>query len=314
MTNSFPENFDVNAFAVCFGIEPDQMPKDCRALISQSDFRYRVLEGDERDQTLLTVLKRVDEQNVAVAGEKRIGDWERGWGENLQSFLDSGKEEDLTPKYIRPGLPLRFQGKFIQSADTNFEFNWYNIYRHWLATNILQGFDTIFEFGCGSGHNLPALARLTDAKRIVGLDWAAPSVDIANRLGETTGLNIEGHLFNFFEPDYDIEVPPNSIFLTIGALEQTGDRYESFLKFIIKKKPALCVNVEPIVEFLDQDNMVDYSAYRCEVARNFLSGYVEAIETLEQKGQAQIQNIVRSHFGSLMIEAFCQVIWWPSGA
>mgnify|MGYP001363046375 CR=1 FL=1 len=313
MTKKFPECFDVDAFAVCFGIDSDQMPDDCRELIDQSDFRYRILNGDERDQTLLTVLKRVDQQKVAVAGKKRIGDWVKGWNENLQSFLESGNEEDLTPKYIRPGLPLRFQGKFIQSADANFESNWYRIYRHWLITTLLQGFDTIFEFGCGSGHNLPALARLTDARHIVGLDWAPPSVNIANRLRKSTGLNIQGRLFNFFEPDFDLVVPANSAFLTIGALEQTGNQFGAFLDFILNKKPNLCVNVEPIVELLDKNNLVDYTSFRCEEARNFLRGYVDAIRTLERQGNATILKLVRSHFGSLMFESFCQVIWRPSG-
>ena len=130
MNNSYPLDFGLEAFSVCFGIEPDQIPEDCRTLIEQSDFRYRLLEPAERDETVLKVLRRVDENQVAVAGEKRLEDWERGWGENRNSYLESGKEEDLIPKYIRPGLPLRFKGEFIQSADENFEFNWYSIYRH----------------------------------------------------------------------------------------------------------------------------------------------------------------------------------------
>ena len=84
MTKTYPKIFDINAFAICFGIDADQMPDDCRALINQSDFRYRVLEGKERDQIVLTVLKRVDRQQVPVSGENRLGDWEKGWGENLQ--------------------------------------------------------------------------------------------------------------------------------------------------------------------------------------------------------------------------------------
>ena len=125
-------------------------------------------------------------------------------------------------------------------------------------------------------------------------------------------MNIQGLFFNFFKPNFDLEVPANSVFLTAGALEQTGDQYNAFLEFVIMKKPALCVNVEPIVEFLDQDNLVDYTAYRCGVARNFLSGYIDAIKALEQQGHAEILNLVRSHFGSLMLESYCQVIWRPS--
>ena len=74
----------------------------------------------------------------------------------------------------------------------------------------------------------------------------------------------------------------------------------------------MCVHVEPIIEFLNQDNLVDYTAYRCSIARNFLNGYIDAIKTLERQGFAEIIKLVRSHFGSLMLESYCQVIWRPS--
>ena len=108
-------------------------------------------------------------------------------------------------------------------------------------------------------------------------------------------------------------VPANSAFLTIGALEQTGNQFGAFLDFILNKKPNLCVNVEPIVELLDKNNLVDYTSFRCEEARNFLRGYVDAIRTLERQGNATILKLVRAHFGSQMFESFCQVIWRPSG-
>ena len=311
MTDTFPKNFSIKEFANCFGIDPNELPSECHKLINQFNFRYRVLKEKERDQTLLKIFKRVDQKDVNVAGEQRLNDWDKGWNENLQALINNGVEQSLIPKYIRAGLPLRYNGEFIQSADINFEYNWYTVYRQWLATQVLQGFNSIFEFGSGSGHNLPYFARLTDAQQIIGLDWTSASVKIANHLGTTTGLNIMGRPFNFFDPDYNLDVPENSAFITIWALEQTGENYEAFLEFILTKKPALCVNIEPIVEFLDQDNIVDYSAHRCEKARSFLSGYLEALKYLEKEGKADILKIVNPRFGSLMVESYCQIIWRP---
>ena len=314
MNNTFPKNLGLKEFADCFGIVPKELPDDCQKLIRQFDFRYRVLKGKERDKILLDVIKRIDQKDFKIAGEHRIKDWNKGWNENLQSLMSNGAEKSLIPKYIRAGDPLRFKGEFIQTADMNFEYNWYTIYRQWIATQLLRGFDSIFEFGSGSGHNLPFFARLTDANQVIGLDWASASVKIATHLRKITGLNIFGRQFNFFNPDYQLEVPENSVFVTVWSLEQTGNDYTSFLRFILKKKPALCVNIEPITEFLDCENVVDYSAYRCQKARNFLSGYLGTLKSLEKDGKVKILNITNPRFGSLMVESYCQIIWHPVNA
>lgn len=311
MHNAFPKNLGLKEFSECFGVVPKKLPDDCKKLIREFDFRYRVLRGKERDKILLDVLKRIDQKNVKVAGQHRIKDWDKGWNENLQSFLRDGGEKSLLPKYIRPGYPLRFRGEFIKSADINFEYNWYTVYRQWIAIQLLRGFDSIFEFGSGSGHNLSYFSRLTDANKVIGLDWASASIKIANHLGKITGLNISGRQFDFFNPDYQLEVPENSVFITVWALEQTGSDYKPFLRFILDKKPALCINIEPITEFLDCKNIVEYSAYRCQKARNFLSGYVETLKSLEKDGKVKILNIINPRFGSLMVESYCQITWLP---
>ena len=198
VTNIFPKNFSVEEFSKCFGIDPHEMPTECHKLINQFDFRYRVMSNKQRDQTLLKVFKRVDQKNVNVAGKQRLDEWNKGWNENFQALEHNRAETSLIPKYIRAGLPLHYQGEFIQSADVNFEYNWYTVYRQWIATKLLQGSDTIFEFGSGSGHNLPYFSRLTDARQVIGLDWTSAPVKIANHLGTKTGLNILGRSFDFF--------------------------------------------------------------------------------------------------------------------
>jgi len=311
MNKTFPKTFNTKEFSECFGIGPHELPNECDKLIKQFNFCYRILNGKERDHTLLEVFKRIDQKKVNVAGKSRLNDWNKGWNENLQALEHNGKETSLIPKYIRTGLPLRYQGEFIETADVRFEYNWYSVYRQWIATQLLQGFDTIFEFGSGSGHNLPYFARLTDARQIIGLDWSPASVKIATHLGRKTGFNITGRSFDFFDPDYTLDVPENSVFITVWALEQTGENYHAFLDFILDKKPAFCINIEPIVEHLDLNNIVDYSAYRCEKARNFLSGYYATLKCLEDEGKIEIINMVNPHFGSLMVESYCQIVWRP---
>ena len=49
-------------FARLFGTTVDDIPDDCRELISKNDFRYEILVGEERDKVLLDVLKKIEQQ------------------------------------------------------------------------------------------------------------------------------------------------------------------------------------------------------------------------------------------------------------
>jgi SAM-dependent methyltransferase len=309
---NFPRCLDAADFCGLFGIERETLSASCRAMIAEYDFRYRILTGAERDDVLLRILKRVDERRVAVAGAHRLAQWEKGWGENLKEFGQSGDDlAALIPKYIRPGFPLRLNKEFVATADPNFELNWYKVFRHWLAHEYLSDASSIYEFGCGSGYNVAYLAEQFPRSRIVGLDWAQPSVDIVEALKTRKGMNVEGRLFNFFEPDHTLDVPRKSAFLTIGALEQTGEAFHSFLEFAIEKQPDICVHVEPVMEFYDLDNIVDYTAFRCLSERKFVKGFCAALEGLARDGRAEIIKTKRSFFGSLMLESYAQVIWRP---
>jgi SAM-dependent methyltransferase len=208
-------------------------------------------------------------------------------------------------------LPLRLNKDFIASADPNFELNWYTVFRQWLAHSYLAKASTIFEFGCGSGYNVAHLAEMFPDKKIVGLDWAQASVDIVEALHERKGLNVEGHRFDFFNPDYNLKVPEGSAFLTIGALEQTGEEFQAFLDFTLDKQPTISVHVEPIIEFYDLDNIVDYTAFRCLAERKFMKGFGAALEDLAGAQKAEIIKMKRSFFGSLMLESYAQIIWRP---
>ena len=309
----FPHHLDLATFAELFGSRENDIPDECRQLIAELNFSYRILEGQERDEILLRVLNRVDARKVAVAGKHRIEQWETGWQENLDAFnASNGDLSTLTPKYIRHGLPLRLNKNFVESMDPQFEFNWYTVFRLWLFKTYFSDSDVIFEFGCGSGYNVPVLANMFKDSQIIGLDWAEMSVKIINQLNANGLNNVNGHLFDFFKPDYELEVPKNSAFLTIGALEQTGSNYEDFLDFIHSKKPSICVHAEPFMELYDLNSIVDYTALKCLQQREFITGYISRLEELQRQGKVEILKIKRSLFGSMMLESYAQVIWRPT--
>ena len=299
-------------FARSFGTTVEDIPDDCRELIAKTDFRYKILVEEERDKVLLDVLKKIDSGQLTVAGKEKRVIWEKGWSENLQNFLQKNYGiNELIPKYYRPDQILRIYRNYATTCDANFEFNFFKVFRLWLFRKYLKDAESVYEFGCGPGHNLVELAELYPEKKIHGLDWAVASCNLVNKIAEVYGYNITGHLFDMFSPDENLEIPDKSVIMTIGALEQLGRDYESFLQFLLKKSPMLCLNVEPFCELYDEDHLLDYIATKYQGKRKYLVGYLDRLRQLENEGEIEILKTQRMLFGSLYYDGWSFVVWKP---
>lgn len=282
-----------------FGAMLGSLPPSSLRVLHACDWRYRVLAGSEREGELCRLLYRYHSGDFSkvVYGDKAR--WDKGWGENLADYLKSGDAQTLVPKYIRRGQPLRLFGNLIQPVDERFEFNWLRVYQEWLFEQF-KPYDCIMEFGCGSAYNLSLLKQRYPDKRLIGLDWSQPAVDICTKLG------IEGRRFDFFSPA-DIEIPANTVVLTFGALEQTGERARPFIEWLSVKKPVLVVFSEPIVEWYDANNMQDALAVAINEKRNFLRGLPQIVKSLG----GEIIRERRTGIGSILLEGYSQLWWKP---
>ena len=272
------------------------------AIVSQR--QLRTLVGLERDKVIIDLLRRIDGRQLSstTAGKSR---WDTGWGENLDALRETGDLTALRPKYIRAGQPLRMNGEFVIAEDPDYEAHWYDAFRADFCRH-LEPYDAIYEFGCGSGHNLAYLAQRFPDKRIVGLDWSSPAVDIANTLRDKHQLNVAGRSFDFFAPDRNMLIPEGSAVLTVGALEQTGQNWVRFFEWLVDRKPAFCLHIEPLVHLYDPENLVDYTAIKAHHARQFWTGIDRAIG-----GFAKWHQMSRTGFGSLVLEGYSTLMWEP---
>lgn len=303
---------DVADFADLFGTSVDGIPADLQEAIAQHDFGYVILQEEDRERVLLEVLQRIDSGAFSLAGAAGKERWDVGWSENLDAFVASGFDLGaLIPKYIRPRQPVRLYQNYVLPTNSAFELDWYEIFRPWFLQTYFEPYDAVFEFGCGSGFNLAALAQINPHRRYVGLDWAEASAKIVDAMGSHFGWRMEGRTFDFFHPDASLEVPPNSAFLTIGALEQTGENWTAFLDFVMDKRPACVFHVEPILEWYDDRNPVDHAAVRFHEQRKYWRGFPKKLAELEKAGKIEILKRKRSFFGSLYIEGYSQFIWRP---
>jgi hypothetical protein len=299
-------------FARLLGQPEQALPPACRDAIAQSDWRYDWIEGEALDELVGGLIDRIRRKDfsIAVPGDKTR--WVKGWGENLDQFVASkGDLDALAPKYVRPNMPVRLFRRFAQPAEPNFELNWRRVYQQHLFRTYFADCERIYEFGCGSGGHVSVLAQIYPDKKIVGLDWAEPSCEIVNNMHRLRGWNTEGRLFDFYKPDYGIEIPPDSVVMTFAALEQISDSFGPFLDFLLAKRPKLCVFVEPIYEWYDGANFIDHLAMRGHDIRNFLKGLPGALHRLQREGRIEIIKEHRVEFGSLLHEAYSQIIWRP---
>lgn len=284
-----------------FGQMLGSLPPAAVRVLHACDWRYRVLTGKERETELTALLYRYHTGSFSkvVYGDKAR--WDKGWGENLSEYLKTGDAESLVPKYVLRGTPMRLFGELVQPLDARFEFNWLRVYQEWLFEQF-RPFDAIYEFGCGSAYNLSLLKKKYPEKRIVGLDWSQPAVDICTKIG------IEGRRFDFFNPT-DVPIQPNSVVLTFGALEQTGERAGPFIEWLAAKKPALVVFSEPIVEWYDGANMQDALAAVINEKRNFLRG----LPAMVKAAGGKVVRERRTGIGSILLEGYSQLWWEPGG-
>jgi hypothetical protein len=280
--------------------------------IEEYGFRYEPIDKANRDEVILRILQRIESGELSRVGEHRKDVWEKGWEENLEAFSTKGFAlESLVPRFIRDEPILRFQQDYVRALDPMFEFCFHDIVRRWLFLTFMSEARAVYEFGSGSSYNLVAISELAPELKLVGLDWAESAVKLANLIGKSHSINLTGRRFDLFHPDDSLEIGPEDAALTVCALEQVGWKHDEFLQFLLKKKPRICVHMEPLVELYDPNNLVDYLALRFHRQREYLSGFLPSLQQLELDGVVKILKMQRLNFGSLYHEGYSLVVWEP---
>lgn len=308
------KSISVENFAQLFGTTRPDFNDDCIKMIEGADFRYKTLGKKHRDAVILEILRRIEEKGFSIAGREGKERWERGWGENLNSFINSNYDmAELIPKYVKQNQVCRLYQEYIQPISPNFEFNVFTVLRLWLFNKFLSHVRSVFEFGCGPGYNLVLLGKLFPAKELYGLDWSEAAVETVNLLGAKFNSHISGRTFDLFNPDYSLQIPSKSAFITIGCLEQIGDSSKLFIEFARVKQPDICIHVEPVVELYDHNNLVDHLAMKFHGCRNYLTNFLPNLMDLQKSGKIEMISVKRVYFGSLFHDGWSLIIWRPKG-
>src|SRR5712692_640919 len=121
----------VRDFASLFGTTSQDIRRRCSLQISPSEFRYRRLRTDKRDQLIRHVREKINSGALTTAGDRGArARWEKGWAENLREFSrKSYNETNLVPNYYGKEKAIRLHQDYVSPLGENFELRWSSIFR-----------------------------------------------------------------------------------------------------------------------------------------------------------------------------------------
>jgi hypothetical protein len=287
-----------------------KLDKELRERVNSFDLKYRKLSKKELDHYLNHCVN-VLTSDITISGKHRITEWEKGWDENLTSFNESKNIQDLIPKYHSKNRIVRWNGDVVMPLTENFDYKIHICFVDAILRHYSKGLKNVFEFGCGPAYHLIRLKKYDENINVFGTDWTTSSQKIIENINHILNMDIKGINLDFFNPDYNIEIPKNSAIYTVASLEQIGDEFGKIVDFMIEKKPSICIHMEPIDELLDKDILVDNLSIKYFRKRNYLNGFLPYLESLEEKNKIKILKKQRIFSGSYFIEGHSLIVWKP---
>lgn len=275
------------------------------------------LEYDElpRARELEEIKRLIDDiflVDLVAASRKREPEWEDGWTQNLRDYKEHSMPRDLVPKYFGKYPVNRLSQKLVSSDVEDFELKMLRSLQAWIFDEYLSNFPSVYEFGCGTGHNLLFLRKFNVAANLIGLDWVDSSQALISLIcKQTNDSKLSGQKFDYFNPNNELILNPDSAVFTVASLEQIGSEYLPFVDFIMSSKPKLVVHIEPFEDLLDSYNILDNLSIQYMRKRGYINGYCEYIQNLESQGKARIHRFQRSFIGSRFIDGYTVMIWSP---
>ena len=269
------------------------------------------MEDYEKNKLLNDIFEIIFSDKLTKSGYQKQHIWELSYKDSLNEFIKNKYDLDcLRPKFVRKNVVKRLNGELIYPYSPTFETDFVKVLFQVIFKKYFSKVNNLFEFGCGSAHNLVYASQIIPNVNLHGLDWSKNSIKIINQLNISHNLSIKPSIFDSFKPNYKINIKSTDGILTVGTLEQLGKDYKNFLKFLLKKKPKICIHFETMNELYNNNSTLDYAAIQYMRKRNYLNGFLNDLKKLKEKKKIKIIKI-RRIFGSQFHEGYSYVIWKP---
>ena len=182
------KTINIENFEEAFGEKVSEFVRD---KISSYNFSYEEASEDDKEKLILSILKKID-NGLERSGKHRLNEWNKGWAENKDQLERDISFESLIPKYFGKLPYARWRQDFIKPTSENFEYNMVQVLQYWLFEKFFSSVGSIYEFGCGTSHNLFRASQTNPKAKIWGLDWAVSSQETISLINKNLNLN-----FNF---------------------------------------------------------------------------------------------------------------------
>ena len=282
--------------------------------ILENDFKvlkYRNVNQQERDGIINSIIDKTNSDSLRISGSNNNDVWEKGWGEILNKIKDKYDPEKLMPQYFDHHKIMRLDGDYINEISDNFVYKYDQIIKKIIIKKYANNSSNLIELGCGTGNGTLLACKVLDKSvKITASDWSENAVQILKEIAKNEKREITATRFNMLNLEGwdDLNIKSDSTIISFHALEQLGNKYHLLLNNLQKKK-CLCVHLEPIQEFYNNNNLFDNLARQYHKKRNYLGKYLTDIENLEIKKKAKIFEKTRIHFGDRFHEAYGLVVW-----
>ena len=241
---------------------------------------------------------------LEMLNKKLEVDWQDDWFSVLQNLRTNNDnvKSIIRPKWFRESAFVNIQNCLSLTETPYVDWEYQLITRQMLFYTHLKDIENICEFGSGSGTNFYLINEILQNKNFILSDISVTSLKIIEELKRKLNRNNLTYSNIDIEQDIDLQLPDNTAVITTSVLEQIGDNYKNFINFILKEKPQIVINVEPIVELLDSKNGFDnvMNLY-CE-KRKYLAGYLTELEKLEKQKKIKIIMKKRTMVSGTFIE------------
>jgi len=290
----------------------DKLSDYVKNKISKYKITYSYLSKDEEEHVIIKIIDTLLDPFLVYSGPHRLKQWKKGWDQNLTELSKTKTASAVLPHYFGKYEINRLNQTFVKAISPNYERNIFYVVLDYIFDKYLRDARNIYEFGCGTGQNLLKVREINPSANLFGLDWAKSSQKIIKKIVELNlAKNIKGYNFNLFKPDKKIKLMDNSTVFTVGALEQIGSNYKAFVSYLLKNKPSICLNIEPIAELLDKNKLIDNLAIKYFRKRNYLNGYLDYLKKLEKENKIKIHEVKRTYVGSMLAECYSLIVWSP---
>ena len=263
---------------------------------------YNELNFEEYQEYMTLVLQILNKISFDI-------DFDRNWIVILQNIVDKQKKDvvnSLKPTWFRNDKFYVIDKKFCTTNTEVLDWKYQLAVRNIIFSKYLFDVENVYDFGSGSGINIYLINQLFEKIKLHASDSSKVSVEILEELNNYLGIDV-GYDMIDIKNKIDIDIKPNSAVITTSALEQVGGDIDSFIDFVLEKKPKRVINIEPILEFSHNNEFDNLMKLYCE-KRNYLKYYYSKLLQLERENKIKILFKKRTRVGGLFIEN--SVIVW----